>query len=366
VEERPPLSAASLLDQALEETERRSPRRLEPQALSGGFDWHKLVRDIVEPYLLPAAAPERAGLVACVDAAIARSMSALLHEGSFQRLEAAWRGLQWLLRQLETGPDLKLCLLDVAKQELSDDLVAGAALEASRMYRLVVEQTTATAGGQPWALLVGDYTFDASEGDVRLLGHLARLGAAAGAPFVSAASGQIVGCAAPDQTPDPSEWARPEEETSAEGWSALRQSPESACLGLVWPRFLLRLPYGKKTDPIETFEYEEMPGEPHHNDYLWGNPALVCAAMLGQAFSRSGWAMRAGEVARLSGLPVHVCRVDGEPRAQPCGELLLNERAIQTVAGYGLMPLVSFRGRDEVALASFQSLNNGPLGGRWR
>ena len=85
-------------------------------------------------------------------------------------------------------------------------------------------------------------------------------------------------------------------------------------LGLVWPRFLLRLPYGKGTDPISAFDYEEMPPDPQHDGYLWGNPALLCACMLGQAFGQTGKCLLGVECQRSVGS-------GGHEQAPPFGAL---------------------------------------------
>ena len=87
-------------------------------------------------------------------------MRRLLHHPNFQALEAAWRSVYFLVRRLETGSALKLCLLDISKQDLAADLLAVDDLTSSGTYRLLVEQTVGTAGGMPWALLLGAYTFD--------------------------------------------------------------------------------------------------------------------------------------------------------------------------------------------------------------
>ena len=46
----------------------------------------------------------------------------------------------------------------------------------------------------------------------------------------------------------------------------------------------------------------------------------------------------------------------------------LTERALEPILEKGLMPLVSFQGRDAVRLANFQSLAHPalPLAGNWR
>jgi predicted component of type VI protein secretion system len=143
--------------------------------------------------------------------------------------------------------------------------------------------------------------------------------------------------------------------------------PEGSYLGLVLPRFLLRLPYGKDTSPVEEFDFEELPPGSDHEGYLWGNPAVACVFMLAESFRRRGWDFRAGTVREIADLPLHVCRQDGESRIMPCAEVLLGEEAMAAILDKGLMPLLSVRDRDVVCLARFQSLAElaTPLAGRW-
>jgi type VI secretion system protein ImpC len=138
-------------------------------------------------------------------------------------------------------------------------------------------------------------------------------------------------------------------------------------LGLALPRFLLRLPYGKQTESTETFAFEEFLAAPRHEDYLWGNPALACAYLLGEAFSESGWNLRPGEINEINGLPAHVYRADGESVLKPCAEALLTEDAAEAILDQGLMPLLSMKGSDSVRSVRFQSIAEpaAPFAGRW-
>jgi type VI secretion system protein ImpC len=147
----------------------------------------------------------------------------------------------------------------------------------------------------------------------------------------------------------------------------LRRAPVARWLGLALPRFLLRLPYGKNTDAIDSFAFEEMTTPPEHEWYLWGHPAIACAYLLGESFARYGWAMRPGAINEIDGLPAHVYKSDGESELKPCAEVLLTEEAAETLLDAGFMPLASIKGADRVRLVRFQSAANPPtpLAGRW-
>jgi type VI secretion system protein ImpC len=331
-----------------------------------GDEWDGMLREAVKPYLLPKEDPKQAELVAAVDEIIGSLMRKILHHPDVQALEAAWRGLNFLVRELETGTELQLFLLDLSKQELSADLQSSEDLQSTQAYRVLVEETIETPGAEPWAVIVGNYTFDAGLQDVEVLGRLTKLAGRAGAPFMAAAHSKVLGCQSLAETPDPRDWAELSD-LEKEAWETLRQLPESAYLGLTLPRFLLRLPYGCKSDQVEGFAFEELEPEPTHESYLWGNPAIIGAYLLGQAFGGSGWNLTPGEVQDVGGLPLHVTDSRGESATKPCAEVLLTERAAEAILNRGLMPLLSMKGRDSVRLARFQSIARplAALAGRW-
>jgi type VI secretion system protein ImpC len=184
---------------------------------------------------------------------------------------------------------------------------------------------------------------------------------------LAAANPHLLGCESLAETPDPDDWRFEEDAGVREAWHSLRALPEAAYVGLALPRFLLRLPYGPDTEPVELFDFDEMPGEPVHEQYLWGNPAMACASLLGQEFSESGWAMRPGTLQEIGGLPIHVHTSGEERKTTPCAEVVLTERAAEAILDKGIMPLLSFKGRDTVRLARFQSMADPPtrLAGRW-
>jgi type VI secretion system protein ImpC len=134
------------------------------------------------------------------------------------------------------------------------------------------------------------------------------------------------------------------------------------------PRLLLRLPYGSRTDPIESFDFEEMPDAPSHQDYLWGNPAFACVQLMAEAFANDGWEMRPGAYAQIDRLPVHIYEAGGEKVAKPCAEVLLTDRDIDWILDQGYMALASLRDRDVVQLVRFQSIAKplARLAGRWK
>lgn len=354
-----PADAAALLDRILAETTGAPPS---PAEVLGG-DLRAALRRIVSPHLVSEMGPRGAALLEQLETAIGALMRSILHHSEFQALEALWRGVDFLTRRVETSTHLQLHLIDVSKEEVAADQVADSPLEESGLFKLLVESSVGTAGGLPWAAIVGVFTFRPEPDDLLLLARLGALASLAGAPWISAAHSRFAGCESLAETPDPSEWRRAVEPL----WEAVRREPQAAHLGLALPRFLLRLPYGAETDPCESFPFEELPGADAHENYLWGNPALACALLLAEAFAAAGWGLRPGVQLEIGKLPLHLRRSGGQTSAKPCAETLLSERAAGRLLELGLIPLVSVKDQDAVRLLSFRACAEPPrpLAGLW-
>lgn len=334
---------------------------------SGGNDIQSLVRRIVAPYAVPDASPFRAQYVASVDMAASAQMRSILHHPTFQALEAIWCGVHRLVANLELGERLQLCVLDATKRELLADIDAAADnLDQSTLYRLLVERGRLAPGGEPWSVLVGHYSFGTSAEDVALLAALGAIASQAGGPFLAAADAGVLGCGSLVAAPDPSDWRATDDEAN-QRWAALRRSSAASWIGLSLPRLLLRLPYGKVTDRIEQFEFEEFASDRNHEGYLWGNPALACALLLGQSFLARGWGMEPGDELDIDGLPAHTFEQDGERHLQACAEVYISERAGEAILSRGVMPLLSYKNRNAVRVMRFQSVAQPaqPLSGPW-
>jgi type VI secretion system protein ImpC len=331
-------------------------------------EWTKLLNKIVAPHVVAKADPRQAELVALIDKATSAQMAALLHAPDFQALEAAWRAVFFLVRNIETDSQLKLFLIDVSKEELAEDLLASGDLSSTGIYRLLVEKTVGTPGAEPWAVMVGNFNFGPSLKDAELLTRMAKVAAGAGAPFIAGASPRLLGCDSVLDLPDPRQWKIQMSGETAACWQSLRGSPEARFVGLALPRFLLRLPYGKDNEPAELFQFEEMPDAAAHENYLWCNSAFACALLLARSFAEQGWKLHPGSILEISGLPIHIHKVEGEARSLPCAEVSLTQTAAEKMMEKGFMPLASLKDQPTVRLVRFQAIADplSSLAGRWR
>jgi type VI secretion system protein ImpC len=316
--------------------------------------------------ILDGAPQEEAPVVEAAPDGPTELMRTILGNGAFRDLEAAWRGVDFLLRRLDADGPLTLHVVDISPEELRTDLLAGDDLSKTGLHNLLVEKTIGTPGAHPWAAFVVLGSFGPSVSDAEALGRLAKIASKAGTAVLAGAEPGLVGCASLAETPDPDDWTEPAG-AGAEAWAALRRLPEARYCGLALPRILLRLPWGKETNAVEAFDFEELSVPPAHEEYLWGSPALALTLLLGEAFLEDGWSLRPGSAQEISGLPFALVTEDGEKHAVPCAETLLTVRAAEAVTAKSLMPIVTMKGTDTVRLAIFQSIAEpyAALNGLW-
>lgn len=317
---------------------------------------NELVRKIVTPHVTPAADPRQPVMVAAVDEALSAAMRAVLHQPDFQTLESLWRSVDFLVRRLETEAGLELVLYDVTAEEFAADLSSNDSLEDTALYNLLVEQPSLDDRQGALSVIAAAYTFEQTPPHAELLGRAVSIAAAAGAPLLAE-----IGKACIDQNPDD---LHP---LVKEAWTKLAELPEAGYLGLATPRFLLRNPYGKRSDPIEAFDFEEFTPQEGVRGMLWGNPSVLVALLLGETYSRQGLAqMDLGSIMTVGDMPYHwYTDDDGDQIALPCTARQLGVRAAGNVTRQGFMPLLSIQGRPDVRLGSFQSLRGELLAGPW-
>jgi type VI secretion system protein ImpC len=300
----------------------------------------RLLQRVMAPFIAPAADPKKDALVAAVDSALTDAMRAVLHHPDFQTAESLWRGVDLLLRRVETSHQLQVHLFDVSAEEFAADLSAVDDLADSGLYKLLVETPSQDADGG-YAYVAGLYQFDATPPHAELLGRAANVAAHAGAPFITAM--------ATDPFADRRE---PPHRLVREAFAALREIPNASFLALLGPRFLLRHPYGKKSDPVSSFAFEEFSREAGLRGMLWGHPALLALYVLAQP----------GAQLAIDDLPFHYYVDDhGDSVALPCTDRLISVNVASALRGYGINAVMAHKGEAMVKLSGLEAVNGDGL-----
>lgn len=299
---------------------------------------------------------------AAIDERLSQQMDQILHNEEFQKLESAWRGLSYLVSNTETDTQLKIRVMNVSKDELRKVLkkYKGMRWDQSPLFKKIYGDEYDTPGGEPYGCLVGDYYFDHSPADVELLGEVAKVSAAAHAPFISAASPSVLQMESWSELSNPSDLAKITTTPEYAAWRSLRDSDDSRYIGLAMPRMLARRPYGAKTEPVDEFEYEEDTEGADSNKYCWSNAAYAMAANINKAFKLYGWCSRIR--GRESGglvenLPLHTFPTDDGGVDMKCPtEISIGDRREAELAKQGFMPLSHWKNTDYAAFIGAQSL----------
>lgn len=296
-----------------------------------------LLHQAIAPHIVPDTRAQDRAWQQAIDAAISDQMRQLLHDPAFQSLEANWRGVDWLVSNLDCDGLLQLFLFDVSREELTEDLGGAGSIKDSSLLAAL------RAEGQ-WSALLSLETFGPQDADISLLAGLGAIGSLLGGPCIANAARTL--------------W-NPSEGADLDAWQLLRESEVAPWIGLVAPRLLMRQPYGKRSDPLDRFEFEELDGEPAHEHFLWAPGSLGIALLLGRSYEQAdGWNFVLGTERDLEDLPM-VTRIDrhGDPELLPCAEVFLSDAESESLMDRGLMNWISHRHQNAVLLHRFGSIS---------
>ncbi|WP_233888760.1 type VI secretion system contractile sheath large subunit [Paraburkholderia flagellata] len=302
------------------------------------------------------------GMIFEIDAKLTKQVNEILHHSDFQKLEGSWRGLHYLINNTETDEMLKIRVMNISKKDLGKTLkrYKGTAWDQSAIFKRIYEEEYGQFGGEPFGALVGDFYFNHTPPDVELLGEISKVAAAAHTPFIAAADPSLL------QMDSWQELANPRDLTKIFGtpeyasWRSLRESEDARYIGLAMPRFLGRLPYGARTNPVDEFDFEEETGFADHNKYAWANAAYAMAVNINRSFKFYGWCSRIRGVesgGAVEGLPVHTFPTDDGGVDMKCPtEIAISDRREAELAKNGFMPLIHRKNSDFAAFIGAQSL----------
>ena len=303
-------------------------------------------------------------IIAEIDRKLSEQINLIIHHPDFQQLEGTWRGLSYLVNNTETDEMLKIRVINLNKKDLTKTLkkYKGTAWDQSPLFKKMYEDEYGTPGGEPYGCLVGDYFFDHTPQNVQILDGMAKIAAAAHAPFISAADPGLMNMDTWQELGNPRDLTKILQTAEYAPWRSLRDSDDSKYIGLTMPRFLSRLPYGAKTDPVEEFDFEEDIEGADHSKYCWANSAFAMAVNINRAFKFFGWCSQirgAESGGMVEGLPCHTFPTDDGGVDMKCPtEIAITDRREAELAKNGLMPLSHWKNTDYAVFVGAQSLHN--------
>ncbi len=302
-------------------------------------------------------------MLARIDQKLTDQVNKIIHAPEFQHIEAAWRGLAYTVNNAETDSSLRVNVMNVSKDELKSELrrYPGAKWDKSPLFQRVYEEEFGTMGGKPFGALIGDFYFDQSTGDVNLLRDLAKIAAAAQAPFISGASPELLGMDSWTEISNPPDLSEIFDTPDYAAWNSLRDSENARFVALTMPRVLSREPYSQNSSSVvEEFNFEEETDGHAGTQYAWMNAAHAMAANINRAFKEHGWTVRIRGVqsgGEVMNLPVHTFDTgDGSKDLKCPTEVSITDRREGELSKAGLIGLIHRKHTDKAAFIGAQSL----------
>ncbi|MHC4223618.1 MAG: type VI secretion system contractile sheath large subunit, partial [Planctomycetota bacterium] len=302
-----------------------------------------------------------------IDSVLTEHLDAILHHPEFRRVEAAWRGLASLVFSTETSELLKIRVLEISQGELAQIIKKfhGTAWDQSPLFKKIYEEAFGMFGGEPFGCLIADFDFGPQPEDVETLTGLGKYCRAACCPMIAGAAPSLVGLESWDQISDRGELLMVQETEEFSPWRALRKNDDAAFVGLAMPRFLGRMPYGPKTNPVAEFDYSESTGATGFEERLLVNSAYAMATNIARAVTLYGIAARIRGVASgglVEDLPSHVApRDDGSLNSNSPTEVCLSRQTMVKLSRLGLLPLTPFKDTGMAVFLNASSLYDIPM-----
>ncbi|WP_437541406.1 type VI secretion system contractile sheath large subunit [Sorangium sp. So ce327] len=350
------LEGGSLLDEILAETK-----------MTPGDEGYEIAKRGVQAFISELVAPRREGekvdkafvdaLIAEIDVKLSRQIDEILHNPSFQKLESAWRGLKFVIDRCDFRENVKVEMLNCSKEDLLADFEDAPEVPKSGLYKIVYSAEFGQFGGKPVGAIIANYEFGPGPQDIALLQKCAAVATMSHAPFIAAAGPQFFGLKDFQGLPNLKDLKALFEGPQYTKWNAFRETEDARYVGLVMPRFLLRLPFGANTVPVKAFNYEEdVVGK--HDAYCWGNATYAFATRLADSFAKYRWCPniigpQAG--GSVENLPLHQYEAMGEIQTKVPTEIMLTERREFELSEEGFIGLTFRKDSDNACFFSANS-----------
>ncbi|WP_437498664.1 type VI secretion system contractile sheath large subunit [Sorangium sp. So ce1099] len=350
------LEGGSLLDEILAETK-----------MTPGDEGYEIAKRGVQAFISELVAPRREGekvdkafvdaLIAEIDVKLSRQIDEILHHPSFQKLESAWRGLKFVIDRCDFRENIKVEMINCSKEDLLADFEDAPEVPKSGLYKLVYSAEFGQFGGKPVGAIIANYEFGPGPQDIALLQKCAAVATMSHAPFIAAAGPQFFGLKDFMGLPNLKDLKSLFEGPQYTKWNAFRETEDARYVGLVMPRFLLRLPFGANTVPVKAFNYEEdVVGR--HDAYCWGNATYAFATRLADSFAKYRWCPniigpQAGGT--VENLPLHQYEAMGEIQTKVPTEIMLTERREFELSEEGFIGLTFRKDSDNACFFSANS-----------
>lgn len=289
-----------------------------------------------------------------IDEILSEQMDEIIHSKEFQELEAAWRGVEYIIKNAKFDKPIRIELLDVPKEELFDDLnnaFLGESYEnESDFWRHIFWGAYDKFKSHPYSAIITDYQLENSGQDIGLLKHLSNLSERAQVPVIANVKPEFFEKDNfNDVMNDPFLYDTLTGDSNYDEWREFRDEDRSKYLGLCMPRFLGRSPYSENsTVRAKKFNYKEAIVEKDEetqkdkNNNLWCSSSMALAANMVKSFEKWGWSIKLVGLdsgGLLTHLPRNEYEENGEKQQKPAVEVTIGAIRENQLCKLGFIPL---------------------------
>jgi type VI secretion system ImpB/VipA family protein len=282
----------------------------------------------------------RTQLAGGLDALATAMLRDVLHCTSFQRTESAWRSVRWIADHLDADVDCELAVFDLDIADIVSFCESEPGNDAALVSHVTRQWRQHLMDASP-DLIVSLLPASADPDALHALMWTMDLARELNAPLLAGADCALAGIREPARA-NPFVDASDVGHEDAEPWSRLRSNSGADMTAVGLPHFLLRQPYGPKSDPIDSFAFDELDTNPGDEMFLWGSASVAMAVVWLQT--------RAGEPPALNDMPIVIYDDGGGQAIMPPTRLFLSDSAATALANRGFTALRAARNSTTVSI----------------
>ena len=308
--------------------------------------------------------------IALIDELINEQLNGIIHNEDFQKLEASWRGLWYLVSQADGKREIKIRYLDISWSEVARDIERSLEFDQSQLFHKIYSAEYGSPGGEPYGVIIGDFEISHKRSaahphdDIATLNGIAGIAAAAFSPFIASASSEFFGLDNFGSLGLPLNLQSIFSQTEYAQWRSLREKSDSRFVGLTLPRILMREQYRTQPGSYKGIYFYEKNDISYERGYLWGNSCYAFAGILIREFANVGWFGHIRGVPRdqigggvLSNLTTAKFETD-KYASKPLTEVLVTDTLERELSNLGFIPLCQCYDTPYSAFYSNQSIQH--------
>ena len=233
--------------------------------------------------------------IAKIDGMVSKQLNDIMHHESFKRLEASWRGLEYLVacKEEASHAPIQIKVWNVSWTELKKDQEGAVEFDQSVFFKKIYEEALGTPGVSPFSAILADFDIHPRPSrehpfdDIAILQRLSETAAAAFAPLLINASPSMFGVDQFHELRQSFDLEKLHSRPDFLRWQQFRTTEESRFVSVLLPRMLLRKPYRPERNHHFGFPFQEQPKDAE--DHIWGGAVFGMGEVLIRAFAESRW-----------------------------------------------------------------------------